>query len=159
MTAPDVRVDVPDAEYFRNLVPCMAACPVHTDAGAYVRAIAEGRYREAYETAARPNPFVSVCGRICAHPCETACRRGNLDEPVSIRGLKRYVCERYGVESIRAEPPRPFPEPETGRPKIAIVGGGPAGIACAHYLLRWGYRVALFDVAPPLGVLLRLGIP
>ncbi|MFQ5843865.1 MAG: NAD(P)-binding protein, partial [Planctomycetota bacterium] len=143
---PRIAVTVPDAEYFRDLVPCMAACPVHTDAGAYVRAIAEGRDREAYDTAAAPNPLVSVCGRVCAHPCEEACRRGKLDQPIAIRALKRYVCERYGVESIHAEPPQPAPDRRAAR--IAVVGGGPAGISCAHYLVRWGYRVTLFDVAP-----------
>ena len=82
--------------------PCRAACPVHTDAGAYVTAIAEGRHRDAYLIARAPNPFASICGRVCAAPCETACRRGTVDAPVAIRALKRFVTESFGVESFNA---------------------------------------------------------
>src|SRR5678809_950581 len=87
---------IPDAQWLWENEPCRAACPVHTDAGAYVTAIAEGRHRDAYLIARRPNPFPSICGRVCAAPCETACRRGAIDAPVGIRALKRFVSERYG---------------------------------------------------------------
>ncbi|MGZ4727098.1 MAG: hypothetical protein ACXWB2_05215, partial [Acidimicrobiales bacterium] len=96
MTVPSV----PDARWLWDNEPCRAACPVHTDAGAYVVAIAEGRFRDAYLTARGPNPFASICGRVCAAPCEAACRRGTVDAPVSIRALKRFVTEQYGVESF-----------------------------------------------------------
>jgi len=85
------RVIVPDVEFWKRMIPCQAACPVHTDAGKYVQLIAEGEFEKAYLTARSPNPFASVCGRVCAAPCEDFCRRGQVDAPVSIRALKRFV--------------------------------------------------------------------
>jgi NADPH-dependent glutamate synthase beta subunit-like oxidoreductase len=89
--------------WYRRNVPCMQACPVHTDSGRYVQMIAEGRFEEAFLIARAPNPMASVCGRICSAPCEDACRRGWIDEPVTIRPLKRFVMERYGAESAKPE--------------------------------------------------------
>ena len=80
-------------------MPCTRACPVLTNAGRYVAAIAAGDDELAYRIARLPNPFPSICGRVCAAPCEIACRRGSIDQPIAIRALKRYVCERFGVES------------------------------------------------------------
>jgi NADPH-dependent glutamate synthase beta subunit-like oxidoreductase len=161
-------VRVPDAEYFRALVPCADRCPVHTDAGGYVRAIAMGDDARAYRIAAAPNPLVSVCARICAHPCETACRRGRIDEPVSIRALKRFATERHGVESALG-PLRssglfglisaPAPSGTAARGRVAVVGAGPAGLSCARDLSQWGYAVTLFDAARELGGMVRLGVP
>jgi formate dehydrogenase beta subunit len=96
-----VRVQLPDLEHWKAQVKCQAGCPVQTDAGRYVQLIAEGRDEEAFLVARAPNPFASVCGRVCAAPCEDACRRGSIDAPISIRALKRYVTEQYGVESRR----------------------------------------------------------
>ena len=96
-----VRVRLPEIEHWKAQVKCQAGCPVRTDAGRYVQLIAEGREEDAFLVARGPNPFASVCGRVCAAPCEDACRRGAIDAPVSIRALKRYVTERYGVESVR----------------------------------------------------------
>ena len=93
---------VPDSTWLWANEPCRAACPVHTDAGAYVTAIAAGLFEDAYRIARGPNPFPSVCGRVCAAPCERACRRGSVDAPVAIRALKRFVTERFGVESFGA---------------------------------------------------------
>ena len=90
---------VPGLQYFLDLVPCRSACPVRTNAGGYVRAIGVGDTAGGYAIARAPNPLASTCGRICAHPCETKCRRGLIDEPISIRALKRTVTERHGVES------------------------------------------------------------
>jgi NADPH-dependent glutamate synthase beta subunit-like oxidoreductase len=87
-------------EWLRENFPCMMGCPVHTEAGRYVHLIAQGRYAEAYRVARAPNPFASICGRICAAPCEEACRRSKLDQPIAIRALKRFVTERFGVESL-----------------------------------------------------------
>jgi NADPH-dependent glutamate synthase beta subunit-like oxidoreductase len=110
-----LHVDVPGAGYHRSLVACQVACPVHTDARGYVRAIAAGRYEEAYLIARGPNPFASICGRICGAPCEAACRRGKVprvdadgrfigaDRPIAIRALKRFACEQYGVEARAPE--------------------------------------------------------
>jgi len=105
-----LKVDVPGDWYHRDLISCQAACPVHTDARGYVRAIADGRFEEAYLIARGPNPFASMCGRICGAPCEAACRRGKIprvdddghfvasDRPISIRALKRFACDRFGPE-------------------------------------------------------------
>jgi len=92
-------VELPDVSYFDRQVLCREGCPVHTDSGGYVQAIAEGRYEEAYIIARAPNPFASICGRVCAAPCEAKCRRGALDASISIRALKRFVCEKFGAES------------------------------------------------------------
>ncbi len=88
-----------DLEWLDSNFPCMAACPVHTEAGRYVGLIEDGRYREAYHVARRPNPFASICAAFAEAPCETACRRGTIDEPIAIRALKRFVTERFRVEA------------------------------------------------------------
>jgi len=90
---------MPDFDFWKQMVPCQAACPVRTDAGKYVPLIAEGKDESSYLTARSPNPFASICGRVCAAPCEDRCRRAAVDAPVSIRALKRFVTEKYGVES------------------------------------------------------------
>jgi NADPH-dependent glutamate synthase beta subunit-like oxidoreductase/NAD-dependent dihydropyrimidine dehydrogenase PreA subunit len=124
--------------------------------------IAEGRYREAYAVARRPNPLASICGRICAAPCETVCRRGELDAPIAIRALKRFVTERFGVESMMD-----FSvlseiygrRKDRHAEKVAVIGSGPAGLACAHDLALRGYPVTIFEAAPVAGGMLRLGVP
>jgi len=126
-----------DLDWLDSNFPCMAACPVHTEAGRYVTLIAEGKYREAYRVARRPNPFASICGRICAAPCEPACRRGELDEPIAIRALKRFVCERFGVESmVDLEKLKEVFGKSLQKYgiKVAVIGAGPAGLSCAHDL-------------------------
>ena len=153
---------VPDARWLWDNEPCRAACPVHTDAGAYVTAIADGRYREAYQIARRPNPFASVCGRVCAAPCETACRRGTLDAPVSIRALKRFVTDRYGVESFSTSADwhaahGPVPDATLG--SVGIIGGGPAGLSAAHDLRLAGFDVTVYEAADRLGGMMVDGIP
>lgn len=92
-------VTVPDLGYWKSQIKCQAACPVHTDARGYVRAIAEGDYERAYLIARGPNPLASICGRVCGAPCESECRRGELDAPVAIRALKRFACEAFGPEA------------------------------------------------------------
>jgi formate dehydrogenase beta subunit len=142
-------------------IPCLAACPVHTNAGAYVAAIADGDDKLAYLTARLPNPFASVCGRVCAAPCEDACRRGNIDQPIAIRALKRFVTEKYGPETGQTTVWSAV-DPKTAQRKgksIAVVGGGPAGLACAHDLLLQGYDVSLYEASARLGGMMYLGIP
>ena len=178
------------------MIPCQAACPVRTDAGRYVQLIAEGQYEEAYLVARSPNPLASICGRVCAAPCEDACRRGKIDAPISIRALKRFVCERFGPESMQPgtqdqlvqisptslrPPGAPIAETrpgdlgnqqrghlpilqatrksETVRAKVAVIGAGPAGLACAHDLAVMGYRVTLFEASERLGGMMFHGIP
>jgi NADPH-dependent glutamate synthase beta subunit-like oxidoreductase/ferredoxin len=94
-----VNVTIPDIRYWKEQIKCQAACPVHTDARGYVRAIADGQDELAYLIARGPNPLASLCGRICGAPCEMACRRGDYDKPIAIRALKRYVCDRFGPEA------------------------------------------------------------
>jgi formate dehydrogenase (NADP+) beta subunit len=163
--APWWRAHAPqNLDYYASNVPCRVACPVGTNAGGYVALIAQGQHEAAYALARAPNPFASVCGSVCAHPCEAACRRGAIDAPVHIRALKRFVDERYGIQSGRSfediakvvERPRPKAA-RAGR--IAIVGAGPAGLACAHDLALMGHRAVVFDGAPVAGGMLRLGIP
>jgi hypothetical protein len=94
-----IGVRLPDLDHRKAQVKCQAGCPVATDAGRYVQLIAEGRDEEAFLVARAPNLFASVCGRVCAAPCEDACRLGSIDAPIAIRALKRFVTEQYGVES------------------------------------------------------------
>lgn len=149
------------AEWFDDNVPCTRACPVLTNAGRYVTAIAAGDDELAYRIARLPNPFPSICGRVCAAPCEVACRRGSIDEPIAIRALKRYVTEQYGVESGHgnhvyrdAAPTSPARDE-----KVAIIGAGPAGMACAHDLATYGYRPVVFEAQDRPGGMMVLGIP
>lgn len=148
-----------DRDWLNTNFPCMMACPAHTNAGRYVELIAEGQFEEAYRHAREPNPMASICGRVCAHPCETACRRGEIDKPIAIRALKRFLTERHGPESRspidvnagRVQPALPF--------RIAIVGAGPVGLSAAHDLALMGYSVTLFEASQVAGGMLYLGLP
>lgn len=183
------QVEVPDLSYWRRQIKCQDACPVHTDARGYVRAIADGDYRRAYLIARGPNPLASICGRICGAPCEAACRRGDLDQPISIRALKRFATERYGPEHLEAElgadrfvhdyveqagsavcdavdeiqhlieavKASNWKRPE-GRP-VAIIGAGPAGLACAHDLALMGIPAIIYESEPVAAGMLALGVP
>ncbi len=155
----EVRTKLVDLDWLESNFPCMKACPVHTEAGRYVALIAEGRYEEAYRYARRPNPMASICGRVCGHPCETACRRKDLDSPISIRALKRFVTERYGPES--RNPIDVFPDkPEITRAeRVAVIGAGPAGLSAAHDLALLGYPVSIFEAAAVPGGMMHLGSP
>jgi NADPH-dependent glutamate synthase beta subunit-like oxidoreductase len=179
-----LSIRLPEIEHWKAQVKCQAGCPVKTDAGRYVQLIAEGREEEAYLVARAPNPFASVCGRVCAAPCEDACRRGSIDGPISIRALKRHVCEGYGVESIRPQTqdrlrrapveegnryaghlsPLPvLPSENAARPmrhrKVAVIGAGPAGLSAAHDLALLGYAVTVFEASEEPGGMMRFGIP
>jgi formate dehydrogenase (NADP+) beta subunit len=159
-------VELPDVTYFTRQVLCREGCPVRTDSGGYVQAIAEGRYEDAYIIARTPNPFASICGRVCAAPCEAKCRRGALDAAVSIRALKRFVCEKFGVESEGFDLSRVYPELRTpnrerigGGRKVAIIGAGPAGMSCAHELALMGFSPTVFEAQGLAGGMLVLGVP
>ena len=161
MQMPD-HIKFVNLEWLDSNFPCMAACPVHTEAGRYVALIEEGRYREAYNVARRPNPFASICGRICAASCEPACRRGKADQPIAIRALKRFVCERFGIESMVDLEKLKEVFGKTVRKngiKVAVLGAGPAGLSCAHDLALLGYEVTVFEAQSVAGGMLRLGVP
>ena len=147
-----------DRDWLESNFPCMMACPAGTNAGRYVALIAEGRFEEAYRQARDPNPMASICGRVCAHPCEAACRRGQIDKPISIRALKRFLTERYGPESRRPLETRPVAA-ATMPYRVAIVGSGPVGLSAAHDLALKGYAVTIFEAASVPGGMLSLGIP
>ena len=160
------NVEIPDLGYFERQVSCRVGCPVHTDSGGYVQAIAQGRYEDAYIIARQPNPFASICGRVCAAPCEAKCRRGAIDAAISIRALKRFVCERFGVESEDFDLGRVYPglrkkgrESFGGGRKVAIVGAGPAGLSCAHELALMGFSPTVFEAQNLGGGMLVLGVP
>ncbi len=164
MSLPEYSIEIADEKYFQNLVNCRSACPVGTNAGAYAGLIAQGRYEEAYIEARRVNPLASVCGRICAHPCEAACRRKSVGDPVSIRALKRFVTEQHGVEAdntidIRSIVDHPGQTAGKSHKKIAIIGSGASGLACAHDLALHGHSVTVFEATPVLGGMLYQGIP
>jgi formate dehydrogenase (NADP+) beta subunit len=148
-----------DPDWLNTNFPCMMACPAHTNAGRYVGLIAEGRFEEAYRFARDPNPLASICGRVCAHPCETACRRGDIDRPIAIRALKRFLTERHGPESKRPVDVSAGRRQNQLPYKVAVVGGGPVGLSAAHDLALMGYAVTIFEAAPVAGGMLYLGIP
>jgi formate dehydrogenase beta subunit len=176
-----IRVRLPDLEHWKAQVKCQSGCPVRTDAGRYVQLIADGRDEDAFLVARAPNPFASVCGRVCAAPCEDACRRGVIDTPISIRALKRFVTEQYGVESIRPATQDSLfgagtregnrygdhlpmarsgaASSAAGTRKVAVIGAGPAGLAAAHDLALSGYAVTVFEAGAEPGGMMRFGIP
>ena len=133
-------------------VPCSHECPAHVDIPAYIALTGEGRYADAVRIIRKDNPFPSVCGLICEHPCEKHCRRGLVDAPVNIRGLKRYAFDMAGTV------PAPEKAPATGK-TVAVIGGGPAGLTAAYYLSLMGHKVTVYEKRRRLGGMLRYGIP
>ena len=134
---------------------CQHACPAGIDVPNYVAAIAKGDNEKAVKIIRERNPFPAVCGRICIHPCEFKCRRGELDDPVAIRSLKRYAADWYYRNIGRRETPFPVTRPE----KVAVVGAGPAGLTCAYFLAEMGYQTIVYESQPVAGGMLGLAIP
>ena len=181
------QVRLADREYWREQIKCQYACPVHTDARGYVRAVAAGNYEQAYLIARGPNPLASLCGRICGAPCEAACRRGSIDQPISIRALKRFVCEKFGSDARPDAGRELFPYlkdktearrcddieelshlleflanvefPKPAGERIAIIGSGPAGLAAGHDLALMGFRPTIFEMEPKPAGMLYTGVP
>jgi len=135
--------------------PCKTACPAHIAVQGYVKLAAQGRYLEALELIKKENPFPAVCGRICPHACESECTRGDIDEPIAIDEIKKFIADRELDGSIRYIPPMRY---HLGN-RVAVVGAGPAGLSCAYYLSIDGYRVTVFEKQDKLGGMLALGIP
>lgn len=135
--------------------PCKAICPAHIAVQGYIKLASEGRYIDALELIKKENPFPAVCGRICPHVCEEACTRGDLDEPLAIDEVKKFIADRELIRGQRFIPKRIN---EYGK-KMAVVGAGPAGLSCAYYLAIDGYKVTVFEKENKLGGMLTLGIP
>ena len=180
-----LKIEIPTVDYWKRQIKCQYACPVHTDARGYVRAIAEGDFEKAYLIARAPNPLASICGRVCGAPCEAACRRGSVDQSISIRGLKRSA-----VEESQAELWRPLELIEKIKAtlknrkcvggddlgtlwagiergtstkiqgkSVGIIGSGPAGLAAAHDLSLMGFSVVIYEMEPVAAGMLYLGVP
>ncbi len=180
-------VEIPDLDYWKAQIKCQYACPVRTDSRAYVRAIAAGDFEKAYLIARGPNPLASICGRICGAPCEAACRRTDFDQAVSIRALKRFVTEKFGVESgqydrqplqlierlgsRQADDCQDYedikhllahfrnPAIADDAPSVGIIGSGPAGLAAAHDLCLMGIKPVIYEMDPVPAGMLYLGVP
>jgi len=133
--------------------PCKTTCPIQMDVQGYVALIAKGKFKEAYELIRRTNPLPSVCGRVCYHPCELACKRAYLDEPLAIASLKRFAADQYDIEQLKV------PKIEKTGKKVAIVGSGPAGLTAAHDLALAGHEVTIFEALAEPGGMVRVGIP
>jgi len=188
MPLQNYRVELPDENHWFEQVKCQAACPVNTDARGYIQAIARGDYEQAYFIARAANPLASICGRVCGAPCETACRRGEIDSPIQIRALKRFVAEKFGAEAgrereekiaswlreklggkaVAAQSPEGHLlfDPNTrgsfqqaSGQAIAIIGSGPAGLAAAHDLALMGFSPVIFELESTPAGMLSLGIP
>jgi NADPH-dependent glutamate synthase beta subunit-like oxidoreductase len=139
----------------QDTAPCKAACPAHINVQGYVSLAARGKFRQALALIKESNPFPAISGRVCHHPCESACNRAQIDSPLAMHAIERYIGDRDLEAERRYVPPLKAPRAE----KVAIVGSGPAGLSCAYYLAREGYQVTIFEKAPVLGGMLRLGIP
>jgi heterodisulfide reductase subunit A-like polyferredoxin len=139
----------------RGTSPCKATCPAHISVQGYVALTAQGKYREALKLIKEENPLPAICGRVCHHPCEAACMRGELDEPVAIDSIKRFLADLDLSAETRFVPDIKVKREE----KVAIIGSGPAGLSCAYYLALEGYRVTVFEKLPVLGGMLSVGIP
>lgn len=180
------RVSIPDANHWREQIKCQSACPVHTDARGYIRALSAGDLKRAYKIARGPNPLASICGRVCGAPCEINCRRASLDKAVSIRTIKRFICQSWQSHSedeqidLIEQLGREFSERECagleeggallgalsrgalrtpGGQPVAIVGSGPAGLAAAHDLAILGFKPVIFEMEDVAAGMLYLGVP
>ncbi|WP_456432077.1 FAD-dependent oxidoreductase [Nitratifractor sp.] len=149
-----------DIDYIAKVTaPCMDACPAHVDIPAYIEGVRDMVFTESLEATRKTMPLAHTCGRVCPHPCEDACRRANLDEPVSIMELKRLGADYetdHGLGFLHPQEPKP---PRNDGKKVAIVGAGPAGLTAAYYLGLEGIKVDIFEELPVLGGEVAVGVP
>jgi len=135
--------------------PCKAECPAHIDVQGYVSLAAKGKFQEALELIKEASPFPSICGRVCPHPCESACNRGGIDDPVANHAIERFVAD-LDLNTTKRYMPK---TKEKKKDKVAIIGSGPAGLSCAYYLAQEGYQVTIFEKDTEPGGMLTAGIP
>ena len=148
--------------YDTGTAPCKTACPAHIAVQGYLKMAAQGRYQDALALIKKNNPLPAVCGHICNRRCEDACTRGTIDEPIAIDAVKRFIAERDLHADTRYVPPIVVPasiHKNGWEEKIAIIGGGPAGLSCAFYLAERGYKPTVFEKNENAGGMLRYGIP
>ncbi len=139
-----------------GIAPCRDACPAHQRAQGYIALIREGRWEDAMRVIKMDNPFPGICGRICNHRCETACNRGQADEPINIRALKRFVTDKVYAGERKPVEPAEIQHPDK---RVAVIGAGPCGLAAAQDILREGFPVTVLEAMPVPGGMLRLGVP
>jgi dihydroorotate dehydrogenase (fumarate) len=150
------RKAIAHIDYENHVAPCVSACPAHVPAEAYIRLIAQGKFAEAADAIRSKNPFQSICGYICYHKCEGECTRKLIDQPVAIRALKRFALE--WAEKSGHQIVNDIPDSPSGY-KVAIIGGGPAGLASAYDLVKMGHAVTVFESSQSLGGAIRSSIP
>ncbi len=138
--------------------PCKSTCPSHISVQGYIKLASQGKYTDALMLIKKDNPFPAVCGRICPHPCESQCTRANIDEPVAIDPIKRFIADQELNAGVRYIPPIKE-NPVSGGQKVAVIGAGPSGLSCAYYLAVEGYQVTVFEKEKMLGGMLTMGIP
>ena len=144
-----------DASWLQCNIECQEACPVGTNCRGYLNLAAEGRFEEGYILSREPNPVAAMCSYVCSAPCERACRRGDIDRPLAIRAMKRFLVEWHEASGIPDVMPQITPRAE----RVAVVGAGPAGIAVARELAMKGYQVTVFDSLPYGGGTMLIGVP
>jgi NADPH-dependent glutamate synthase beta subunit-like oxidoreductase len=135
--------------------PCKVACPAHISIPGFLRAVAAGRYDEGLKLIKEQMPFPGICGRICPHPCESSCNRNDLDSPVAIEFVKRFLAD---VDVAKESPYVPEKKPNKNE-RVAVIGAGPAGLTAANYLAIEGYSVTVFEKLPVAGGMMAVGIP
>ncbi len=141
----------------KETAPCKIVCPSGIHVQGYVALAAKGKYKEAYDLIRQNNPFPSVCGRVCHHPCEIECRRGEYDEPIAIRSIKRFIADYVHQHQDEFEK-KNVPVPKD-KGKVGVIGAGPAGLTCAYYLAQKGYQVTIYEKDKKPGGMMRSCIP
>lgn len=149
----DYKIVKADDHWFRENINCQYACPVNTPAMNYIERIVSGDFDASLRLNFMANLFPHILGRVCTHPCETACRRGAIDKPISICALKRSAAEFASKKS----PVKPMHKEKTGR-RVAIIGSGPSGLAAAHDLAFKGHDIVIYEALPLAGGMLSVGI-
>jgi NADPH-dependent glutamate synthase beta subunit-like oxidoreductase len=144
-----------DASWLQCNIECQEACPVGTNCRGYLNLAAEGRFEEGYILSREPNPVAAMCSYVCSAPCERACRRGDIDRPLAIRAMKRFLVEWHEASGIPDVMPQITPQAE----RVAVIGAGPAGIAVARELAMKGVQVTVFDSLPYGGGTMLIGVP